>query len=124
MHLTRQLKGPMMSIFSTIKDAIFGNKAAAATPAVAPPSATPEPTAVAAPVAVSEVDVMANLAAMGEGKQLNWRTSIVDLMKQGAGPRARLYRRSRRFGGNEHLVAQGNDARTRGQWRQGARRTD
>jgi hypothetical protein len=24
---------------------------------------------------------MANLAAMGEGKDLNWRTSIVDLMK-------------------------------------------
>jgi hypothetical protein len=74
----------MMSIFSRIKDAIFGSKAAAAVPAVAPPSATPEPTAVAAPAApaaISEVDVMANLAAMGEGKDLNWRTSIVDLMK-------------------------------------------
>ncbi len=70
-----------MSIFSRIKDAIFGTKAAAATPAVAPPSATPEPTAVAAPAAISEVDVMANLAAMGEGKDLNWRSSIVDLMK-------------------------------------------
>ena len=72
-----------MSIFSRIKDAIFGGKAEAAAPAVAPPTAAPEPTAVAAPapVAISEVDVMANLAALGEGKDLNWRTSIVDLMK-------------------------------------------
>lgn len=69
-----------MSIFSRIKDAIFGGKAEAA-PAVAPPSAAPEPTAMAAPAAVSEVDVMANLTAMGAGKELNWRTSIVDLMK-------------------------------------------
>ena len=73
-----------MSIFSSIKDAIFGHKAEAATPAVAPPSAAPEPTAVAAPAApaaISEVDVIANLTQMGAGKNLNWQTSIVDLMK-------------------------------------------
>jgi hypothetical protein len=77
-----------MSIFSRIKDAIFGHKAQAAapaqTPATAPPSANPAPTPVAppaAPAAVSEVDVEANLARMGDGKDLNWRTSIVDLMK-------------------------------------------
>ena len=73
-----------MGIFSSIKDAIFGHKAKAATP---PPSSTlPEGGTVAAPQAaapapVSDVDVEANLAEMGQGKDLNWRTSIVDLMK-------------------------------------------
>jgi Domain of unknown function (DUF3597) len=71
-----------MSIFSKIKDAIFGNKAQAATPAVAPPAAAAEPTAVAAaPAALSDVDVEAILTRLGEGHQLNWRSSIVDLMK-------------------------------------------
>jgi hypothetical protein len=71
-----------MSIFSKIKDAIFGKKAEAATPPAAAPAipmgqAQPAP----APVAVSEVDVEANLAALAGGKDLNWRSSIVDLMK-------------------------------------------
>ncbi|MDE8651954.1 DUF3597 domain-containing protein [Novosphingobium album (ex Liu et al. 2023)] len=75
-----------MSIFSTIKDKIFGHKPeaapppAAAAPAapVATPAAAPVP---AAPVAISEVDVEARLASLAEGHELNWRTSIVDLMK-------------------------------------------
>ena len=72
-----------MSIFGSIKDAIFGRARAAtpdagtATSAGAPASPTPPP----APVEVSEVDVEHNLAALAEGKNLNWRTSIVDLMK-------------------------------------------
>ncbi len=73
-----------MSIFGKIKDAIFGSKAQAATPAVAPPAAAPEPTATpaaAAPAAISDVDVEAILTQLGEGHQLNWRSSIVDLMK-------------------------------------------
>ncbi|MFN3452388.1 MAG: DUF3597 domain-containing protein [Sphingorhabdus sp.] len=73
-----------MGIFSTIKDAIFGKKAVAATPVsaapVAPTTATAAPVA-AAPVAIAEVDVIANLEEMAAGKDLNWRTSIVDLMK-------------------------------------------
>ena len=79
-----------MGIFSSIKDAIFGHNAKAATPpptaklpeggtVEAPPPAA-QPTATA-PTPVSEVDVEANLAEMGHGKNLNWRTSIVDLMK-------------------------------------------
>jgi hypothetical protein len=68
----------IMGIFSSIKDAIFGKKAVAATPA---PSAIPLQPVEAAPVAVTEVDVIANLEEMGAGKNLNWRTSIVDLMK-------------------------------------------
>lgn len=70
-----------MGIFSSIKDAIFGKKAVAATTPA--PSAIPLETAAAAPepVAITEVDVIANLEEMAAGKNLNWRTSIVDLMK-------------------------------------------
>ncbi len=78
-----------MSIFGKIKDAIFGHKAetrptaqphptASTTPAAPRPATTPAP-ATAAPVA--QVDVEANLTALSQGKDLNWRTSIVDLMK-------------------------------------------
>jgi hypothetical protein len=70
-----------MGIFSSIKDAIFGKKAVAATPAAPTPSAIPLQQVEATPVAVSEVDVIANLEEMAAGKDLNWRTSIVDLMK-------------------------------------------
>ena len=77
-----------MSIFSKIKDAIFGKKAEAATPAPAAPAAPAEvpagPAAVAVPTAaISEVDVEAILAAEAAKvtQPLNWRTSIVDLMK-------------------------------------------
>ena len=72
-----------MSIFSKIKDAIFGKKAVAAEPAkpaAAPVAAAPVP---AAPVVISEVDVIVNLEAIekSKGVNLNWQTSIVDLMK-------------------------------------------
>lgn len=74
-----------MSIFSSIKNAIFGHKAAAAPAPSVPPadlgggtSPAPQP-AQAAPV--SDVDVAANLEQMAQGKNLNWRSSIVDLMK-------------------------------------------
>ena len=72
-----------MSIFSKIKDAIFGKKVEAAepTPAAAPEAAP----AAAAPVdiSISEVDVEAILSAQAAnaGQPLNWRTSIVDLLK-------------------------------------------
>ncbi|KQU75605.1 MULTISPECIES: DUF3597 domain-containing protein [unclassified Rhizobacter] len=69
-----------MSIFSKIKDAIFGKKDEAPAVAQAPTPATP---AAAAPVAMSEVDVEAVLTklAAASSQKLNWRTSIVDLMK-------------------------------------------
>ena len=69
-----------MSIFSKIKDTIFGKKAQAAEapkPAVAPSTSAPA----AAPASVSEVDVEASLSAMSGADKLNWRTSIVDLFK-------------------------------------------
>jgi hypothetical protein len=82
-----------MSIFSKIKDAIFGNKAAAQpAPKPAPPAAGRAPSATAqapapqpkpAPAAPAPVDVEAVLQGMATAnkQQLNWRTSIVDLMK-------------------------------------------
>ena len=69
-----------MSIFSKIKDAIFGHKAAAATPA-ADALAIPMADAAPAPVAAAPVDVAASLGAMEGADTLNWRTSVVDLMK-------------------------------------------
>ncbi len=76
-----------MGIFSSIKDAIFGKKAVAAEPAA---PAAPNPVGAALDAATSamaaaapppEVDVEAILTAEAAGKDLNWRTSIVDLMK-------------------------------------------
>ena len=83
-----------MSIFGKIKDAIFGKKAEAAEPAAPSASASAIGAAVGAatsamaaaaetPAAISEVDVEAILSgeAAKAGQDLNWRTSIVDLMK-------------------------------------------
>jgi hypothetical protein len=82
-----------MSIFSKIKDAIFGSKAeakpsapSAAPPAARPPSASAGPAASQqkpAPAAPEPIDVEAVLQKMAADnkQQLNWRTSIVDLMK-------------------------------------------
>ncbi len=75
-----------MSIFGKIKDAIFGKKAEAATPPAAAPATTaaaaPQPVP-AAPTTISEIDVEAILTAQNAyaTQPLNWRTSIVDLMK-------------------------------------------
>ncbi|WP_341208113.1 DUF3597 domain-containing protein [uncultured Sphingomonas sp.] len=93
-----------MSIFGAIKKAIFGDhgplggqfsgkKDAPAAPAPAPgastapaaPSPAPAPAAPApAPTAQAPVDVEAVLTGIAQQKgnpDLNWRTSIVDLMK-------------------------------------------
>jgi hypothetical protein len=66
-----------MSIFSAIKDAIFGHKAQAASP---PTDAPAIPMSDAAPAA-APVDVAASLASMPGADSLNWKTSVVDLMK-------------------------------------------
>lgn len=68
-----------MSIFGSIRDAIFGHHPAAAAPAAAEPGATPAPAA----AAVEPVDIVAVLTekAAADGRELNWKTSIVDLMK-------------------------------------------
>ena len=77
-----------MSIFGKIKDAIFGRKAQAQPAPQASPTGqgqampqinTPSPT----PDRMVDVDVDAILAqaAAEKGEQLNYKTSIVDLMK-------------------------------------------
>jgi 3-oxoacyl-ACP reductase-like protein len=94
-----------MSIFGKIKTAIFGanggpfgdnyighrnnapaqpkQQAPAAAPAQPKPQATPAPAPQAAAPAQQPVDVEQVLTriAADKGQQLNWRTSIVDLMK-------------------------------------------
>jgi 3-oxoacyl-ACP reductase-like protein len=87
-----------MSIFTRIKDAIFGAKvsAAPAPPKAAPPTpprTAPVPSAAQAPRPSpapfpeasnnAPVDVEAVLQALSakQSQKLNWRTSIVDLMK-------------------------------------------
>lgn len=77
-----------MSIFGKIRDAIFGKAHAAPAPAPsvdttqAPGSPPPVPTAQPSQSAsVPVVDVVNNLDNMPGADRLNWRTSIVDLMK-------------------------------------------
>ncbi len=78
-----------MGLFSTILEKLgFGAKPAEA--AAPPPSAAPAPTAApsapaqpAAPKAISVVDVVGKLEGLAakNTQKLNWKTSIVDLMK-------------------------------------------
>ena len=76
-----------MGIFSSIKEAIFGKDKdeQVDTPAVTPtPTAQPTTGPGAAPshsASVQVVDVENNLDSMPGADRLNWRTSIVDLMK-------------------------------------------
>jgi hypothetical protein len=83
-----------LGIFQKITDAILGKKpekkaaaptqpAAAPRPAAQTTPAAPRPAApAAAPVAaLSDVDVEARLSAMDGAEGLNWRSSIVDLLK-------------------------------------------
>lgn len=72
-----------MSIFGSIKAAIFGHPAAKeAAPAAAAPAAAPA--AAAAPAEPKIVDpdaALEKIAASKGNPDLNWKTSIVDLMK-------------------------------------------
>ena len=74
-----------MSIFSSILSKLgFGDKKADVAVAAAPAAQdSPGATAAPAPVAICEVDVVANLAklAAAHAEKLNWKTSIVDLLK-------------------------------------------
>ncbi|WBL75329.1 DUF3597 domain-containing protein [Bradyrhizobium xenonodulans] len=73
-----------MSIFGKIMGAIFGSHPASAAPAgSAPASAAPGGSApAAAPAATVDVAAIVDKAAAEhKGEKLEWRTSIVDLMK-------------------------------------------
>ncbi|MGX7951978.1 DUF3597 domain-containing protein [Tsuneonella sp. HG249] len=75
-----------MSIFGKIKDAIFGKAHAqpAPTPTLdttqAPGASSPSPAALD-PEPTALVDVENHMDSMPGADRLNWRTSIVDLMK-------------------------------------------
>ena len=73
-----------MGMFSNIMAKLgFGeDKQEAAAAAVAAPTAAEAPVA-AAPVAITEVDVVAKLEALAgaHAEKLNWKVSIVDLLK-------------------------------------------
>ena len=110
-----------MSIFSKIKDAIFGKKdeapAVAQAPTQAAPAAAPAAVpAAAAPVALSEVDVEAVLTklAAASSQKLNWRTSIVDLMKL-VGMESSLAER-RQLAGELGYTGDTNDTATMNIW--------
>jgi len=82
------MKGYDMGIFSNILAKLgFGDdkKAVAAAPAVtaAPAAAPAAPAAAPAPAAISAVDVVAKLEGLAAAnpEKLNWKVSIVDLMK-------------------------------------------
>lgn len=70
-----------MSLFSSIKNAIFGeDQAESAAPAAAPAAAAAAAAPAAAPVR-QPIDVEAVLAAKPGADKLNWRTSVADLMR-------------------------------------------
>ncbi|MEK6541916.1 MAG: DUF3597 domain-containing protein [Pseudomonadota bacterium] len=70
-----------MGIFSSIKNAIFGqsNDAASAGAAIGASVAAAAPVTVAA--APVDVEAVLNAKLAAKGADLNWQTSIVDLMK-------------------------------------------
>lgn len=84
-----------MGIFSSIKDAILGKDAEPATKAAPNPKPTVKPSAAPSgnawadapkvepsrPHQVTTIDVPNHLDSMPGADRLNWRTSIVDLMK-------------------------------------------
>ena len=75
-----------MSIFGKIMSAIFGSQPASAAPAggaASPAGAAPGASApAAAPMAAVDVAAIVDKAAAAhKGEKLEWRTSIVDLMK-------------------------------------------
>jgi hypothetical protein len=71
-----------MSIFGSILSKIFPSASAAPAPAApAAPAPAGAPAAAAPPPAITVVDVEALLDGMPGASNLNWRTSIVDLMK-------------------------------------------
>ncbi len=80
-----------MSLFDTLKNAIFGHASSAARPSPAAPTAAPKPSATATTTAPppssappqQPVDVEAVLNGLNakSPQKLNWQSSIVDLMK-------------------------------------------
>ena len=69
-----------MSIFGDIKSAIFGSSAKAGTPA-APSTSARSAAPAAAPAATVDVAAVLDGLVKQKKQKLNWRKSVVDLMK-------------------------------------------
>ena len=135
-----------MSIFGKIMSAILGTSASA-TPASAPSagggatastgaaagssSATASSAAKAAPGQTVDVASVVDKAAAASGEKLEWRTSIVDLMKalkidSSLTARKELAKElgytgdTNDFGEHEYLAAQAGDGQACREWRQAA----
>lgn len=70
-----------MSIFGKIMSAIFGTKAAATPASGGAVTGAGSSAAPAAPAQSVDVAAILDKAVAGKGEKLQWRTSIVDLMK-------------------------------------------
>ena len=70
-----------MSIFGKIMSAIFGSKAGAAPAGGGAPASTGSSSAPAAPGQSVDVAPILDKAVAAKKEKLEWRTSIVDLMK-------------------------------------------
>jgi hypothetical protein len=70
-----------MGIFSSIRDAIFGKPAKAPSAPARPAGGGTATIEAPRPATLDAVDVEQRLDAMPGADKLNWRTSIVDLMK-------------------------------------------
>jgi len=71
-----------MSIFSSIASAIFGHPATAAPASTASTASTGAPSSAAAkPMSRDELNAMIQKIADGQKEDLNWKESIVDLLK-------------------------------------------
>jgi len=73
-----------MSIFSRLKDKLFGTRIPEAPAAPAAPAATTATAAPSTPAAVTpllDVEAVLTFMATQNSQTLNWQTSIVDLMK-------------------------------------------
>ena len=83
-----------MSIFGSIMSAIFG-QAKAAAPGAAPAGSAPAGAPAGAPMSDVDVEAVLTKLAAENKEKLDWRKSIVDLMKllkldSGLGPRKEL----------------------------------
>jgi 3-oxoacyl-ACP reductase-like protein len=70
-----------MSIFSRLKEKLFGAKPAEAAPAPTPVAAPAAAAAPAAPIPLLDVEAVLTFMASQDKRTLNWQSSIVDLMK-------------------------------------------
>lgn len=69
-----------MGLFSSIRDAVFGSDSESPAPA-APAAAAPSEKAAAPATSTKQVDVVKVLSMKPGADNLNWQSSIVDLMK-------------------------------------------